>query len=203
MQKLIIILIIAGAFFSCNQEDVDPEFLPFKGNGSITAFLNGAKWESPIKFTLADSLVCNSNRITIPQSFYLIGLDETEYIWKHLSVGYIQPTFEKQSASLLEKNYLRQNNGNIKAPRYFTSVSFDAGSSRYELDTSKVGDFLQLTHYDSKKKEIYGEFQLSFFLKYKGSSEPHAPDRIEFTQGKFVAKAPQEWFQWERKCDPK
>lgn len=203
MKKLIIILIIAGAFFSCNQEDVDPEFLPFKGNGSITAFLNGAKWESPIKFTLTDSLVCNSNRITIPQSFYLRGLDDTEYIWKHLSVGYIQPTFDKQSASFLIRNYLASTNGNTPAPQYFTSVSFDALSSRYELDTSKVGDFLQLTHYDSKKKEIYGEFQLSFILTYRGSSEPNAPDRIEFTQGKFVAKAPEDWFQWGRECDPR
>ncbi|SEG36533.1 hypothetical protein [Algoriphagus boritolerans] len=203
MKKLIIVIILAIASFSCIKEDQDPEFLPFNGNGNITAFLNGAKWESPIKFTLTDSLVCNSNRITIPQSFYLRGLDDTEYIWKHLSVGYIQPTFDKQSASFLIRNYLASTNGNTPAPQYFTSVSFDALSSRYELDTSKVGDFLQLTHYDSKKKEIYGEFQLSFILTYRGTSEPNAPDRIEFTQGKFVAKAPEEWFQWDKKCDPK
>ncbi|WP_332913360.1 hypothetical protein [Algoriphagus boritolerans] len=199
MKKLIIVIILAIASFSCIKEDQDPEFLPFNGNGNITAFLNGAKWESPIKFTLTDSLVCNSNRITIPQSFYLRGLDDTEYIWKHLSVGYIQPTFDKQSASFLIRNYLASTNGNTPAPQYFTSVSFDALSSRYELDTSKVGDFLQLTHYDSKKKEIYGEFQLSFILTYRGTSEPNAPDRIEFTQGKFVAKAPEEWFQWDKK----
>lgn len=126
-------------------------------------------------------------------------MDDTEYIWKHLSVGYIQPTFDKQSASFLIRNYLASTNGNTPAPQYFTSVSFDALSSRYELDTSKVGDFLQLTHYDSKKKEIYGEFQLSFILTYRGTSEPNAPDRIEFTQGKFVAKAPEEWFQWDKK----
>jgi hypothetical protein len=198
-----LVLILVCIFFSCNQEDVDPEFLPFNGNGNITAFLNGAKLESPIKFTLADSLVCNSNRITIPKSFYLRGLDDTEYIWKHLSVGYIQPTFDKQSASSLVRNYLAFNNGNIPAPYYFTSVSFDPNSSTYKLDTGKIGDFLQLTHYDNKKKEVYGEFQLSFILTYRGTSEPNAPDRIEFTQGKFVAKAPEAWFQWGRECDPR
>jgi hypothetical protein len=198
-----LVIILVCIFFSCNQEDVDPDFLPFNGNGSVTAFMNGNKWAAPMRFRLVDSLVCNSNKITIPKAFYLFGLDKTEYIWKDLSIGYIQPTFEKQSASLLKKNYLRLNNGNISAPRYSTSVSFDANSSTYELDTSKIGDFLQLTHYDNKKKEVYGEFQLSFILTYRGSSEPNAPDRIEFTRGKFVAKAPAEWFQWDKKCDPR
>lgn len=198
-----LVIILVCIFFSCNQEDVDPDFLPFNGNGSFTGYLNGNKWESPMKFSLLDSLICNSNSKPIPKSFHLRGLDDTEYIWKHLSIGHIQPTFEKQSASSLIRNYLAFNNGNIPAPQYFTSVSFDANSSTYELDTSKIGDFLQLTHYDNKKKEVYGEFQLSFILTYKGSNEPNAPDRIEFTEGKFVAKAPEKWFQCDKKCDPR
>ncbi|MDO8967120.1 hypothetical protein [Algoriphagus sp.] len=207
MKKLIIVLFIAGAFFSCNQEDGEPDIRNF--NGEMTVLFNGEEWKSPIRFYLQKQITCSPGNSIIPLGFGFAAYDESGYFQRILDLGFILPTTEIQSAQELLKN-TAQNNPNFAntvgqppRPGYITTIGYDAISTVYLLDSELRESYFQLTHYDSDKKEIHGVFELEFFLSSKSSSEPNAPDRIKFTQGKFVAKAPEEWFQWDKKCDPR
>jgi hypothetical protein len=207
MKKLIIILIMSGTFFSCNQQEGEPDTRKF--NGQMTVLFNGAEWKSPISFSLQKQNTCSPDNSIIPLGFGFSAYDEIGYFQRNLDLGFILPTTEIQSAQELLRN-TSQNNPNLTKntviqsvrPSYYTTIGYDAGSTFYLLDSELKESYFQITHYDYEKKEVHGVFELEFFLLSKGSSEPDAPDRIKFTQGKFVAKAPEEWFQWDRKCDP-
>jgi hypothetical protein len=207
MKKLIIILITASAFLSCNQENGEPDMRKF--NGQMTVLFNGEEWKSPISFSLQKHITCSPDNSIVPLGFGFSAYDEIGYFQRKLDLGFILPTTEIQSAQELLRN-TSQNNPNFAnivgqpaRPSYYTTIGYDAGSTLYKLDSELKESYFQITHYDYDKKEIHGVFELEFFLSFKGSSEPDAPDRIKFTQGKFVAKAPEEWFQWDRKCDPR
>lgn len=200
-------LILVCIFFSCNQEDGEPDLRNF--NGEMTMLFNGEEWKSPIRFYLQKQITCSPGNSIIPLGFGFTAYDESGYFQRILDLGFILPTTEIQSAQELLKN-TSQNDPNFAntvgqpaRPGYITTIGYDAISTVYPLDSELRESYFQLTHYDSDKKEIHGVFELEFFLSSKSSSEPNAPDRIKFTHGKFVAKAPEEWFQWDKKCDPK
>jgi hypothetical protein len=202
-----LVIILVCIFLSCNQEDGEPDMGNF--NGEMTVLFNGEEWKSPIRFYLQKQITCSPGNSIIPLGFGFTAYDESGYFQRMLDLGFILPTTEIQSAQELLKN-TSQNDpnsantvGQYGRPYYTTSIGYDAGSTYYKLDSELRESYFQLTHYDSDKKEIHGVFELEFFLSSKSSSEPNAPDRIKFTQGKFVAKAPQEWFQWGRECDPR
>ena len=206
MKKLIIILIISGAFFSCNQEEGEPDTREF--NGQMTVLFNGEEWKSPISFSLQKQITCSPDNSIIPLGFGFNAYDETGRFQRKLNLGFILPTTEIQSSQELLRN-TSQNDPNFgrnvrqpARPGHITTIGYDAISTVYKLDSELKESYFQITHYDYDKKEVHWVFELEFFLSSKGSSEPDAPDRIKFTQGKFVAKAPEEWFQWDRECDP-
>ncbi len=177
--KYLFIYIIFPCCISCNIKEL---FNPFKGNAE--AFLNNSKWEaSEIKYDF-------------------IGLCAEGMLWLNLSKSYESTQIEESISfsqlpqkegrynifpSYIDNKYPTIDCNHIQITALFSStIGGDALKDLYhvlEVDSN----YVEVTEFDSKKKEIKGTFCITFVISRRGFQST-APDTLRFTEGRFHAR---------------
>lgn len=163
--KTLLVLLTAIMLFSCRKDD-DYYW------GTITVQKNGVDWPSKIRSTQStiSSSKINININTIDQDGIVV--EQLNFFKIPKAVGFypLSYTFDQPPNDSLI--------GCIYANGYDDQL-FDS----YLLSPLDSTSFLEITEYDSKKKEVKGRFNLIVWPDIKGSW--NAPDSIVFSNGEF------------------
>ncbi|MGB3467197.1 MAG: hypothetical protein WBA74_18085, partial [Cyclobacteriaceae bacterium] len=79
---------------------------------------------------------------------------------------------------------------------FYTTVldDGDVGGDFYDIDRDGFDNWVQITEYDQKNGRIRGQFEIHLILaENQGNIEPNAPDRIDFIEGTFDVRAPDDF----------
>ena len=161
----ILILTLIIAFFSC-KKDNDYYW------GTMTAQKNGVSWEGKIRATksnIADSKI----------EIYINTLDQDELPLETLGFFKVPLLLGRHRFSYT----FNQPPDDSLIGCGYTNGFQDQLYDSYLLSVQDSTSYLEITAFDSKKKEIRGKFNLQVWPYIKGSW--NAPDSIIFSSGEF------------------
>ena len=162
--KVLLPILAAFALLSCEKDDYYW--------GTLTVQKNGAIWSSSIRATQStiSSSKINININTLDRDGKV--LEQLNFFKVPARIGYypLSYTFDQPPDDSLA--------GCIYANGYEDQL-YDS----YLLSQQDSTSYIEITEYDSKKKEIKGRFNLIVWPDIKGSW--NAPDSIVFSGGEF------------------
>ncbi|WP_373523549.1 hypothetical protein [Aquiflexum sp.] len=194
------LILITCAIFLLNSCDNDKEMVLDIGvpNGVISALKNGQTWNTnEAYFSHSEFSEWQENNDLLPQSFILSGgsHDNEQIVREGFSIRFILPSWSQQNISdSFDFDAARSNDISKLMSLFYTMVDDgDVLGTIYGTDTSAIDNYIQLVRYDKKRKEIHGIFQVTLFMIEGSILEPNAPEKLQFTSGKFSAKIPEKW----------
>lgn len=112
-----------------------------------------------------------------------------------LSLGTFKGILDKQKPNIY--SIIPNNNISPYQGAVYNTLLFDGDvlGSTYSVDTTAVDNFIQITNYDSKRNRVNGIFNLRMKIIERSSAEPDIPEILDFTNGKFSARVPPDWFR--------
>ncbi|MCK5443079.1 MAG: hypothetical protein KAJ23_14420 [Maribacter sp.] len=180
MCKLWLVVILLLNVVGCSKDDLPGDH----HNGSATALKNGEAWSSKVYF----------DENTNDPGVFIIRFDvynDQGFSREASGVSNIDNVFTLQQ--IVSNGF-----DNIEGPSssYVTLIDDgDVVGDRYdELDLENNNSF-QFTNYNSSRGEIEGVFNISYVLTRDDGEGEAPPTKLEFTEGRFSAKAKRSWFE--------
>jgi hypothetical protein len=175
VNKRVITIGIIFLFVGCIGEDDDDPFYE-RYTGTASAIKNGEEWN-------ALSFYTESN---VFPGIFSMGAhvhSKEEDIMSSLYIGNIKNHLEYQEITAInswdDPDYL--------SSHYVTIIGRDALNDIYDLDTTAVNNFIQITRYNVDNQEIEGIFNVTLVLSRDGFKTGTLPQKLEFSNGKFKA----------------
>jgi hypothetical protein len=183
MRLLLLILVFTLYQSSCNEKDTSPSLTT---DGEAFAKKNGVIWES---------FVVKIDRYSVDENFSLILnmliIDNQDYPRENFSIFRIKNSFNRQ----LILNSKRESSSDSLGVFYSTLIDDgDVVGDIYELDTSTMNNFIQITNYNSIKNQIEGIFNVSLIISRDDGIGEVPPEKIDFIEGKFKVNVEKDWF---------
>jgi hypothetical protein len=172
---LFLFLISISILTSCEKNNPEEPFDPFKGKGS--AQLNGQYWEAEV---YGYNFINNSFSIDLQKR------DQEGIVREKL--GFYRIPFLVQRNTLLRSTF-------SPAPTFPTSdyatvlADGDVAGEWYILTPDSSAHYLEITTLDSSTNEIEGHFEATLIIHpNRGKLFPSSPDTLAFRSGQFKVK---------------
>lgn len=179
MRKLLVLLLCLSLFLGCKKEELSP-FLK-NSWGWAKAEINGVKWEANACRTMyygTDSLISlgfsNADNYQQYEHIRFAGL-------KNLTIGKYYLPQETNDPYISPATY-----------RVFVRGDNDLDCAIYDnlYDVNYLQNWIEITEYNEKTKEIKGKFSCNLLIDPKGGNagvkcKPTDPDTIRIRNGTF------------------